>query len=151
VTQALPASLTQIERQLYRSENAGARLPHVRARISRRPVQVAAIIVVALGAVYLSLYSFTRIDHYLFPGNEVSVPAVPAFVPGTNIGVLSRYRRHVGWIAILSRRHGIERIGSLSGRRLMGSTGLLPGERVWIGGFSALVRWQPRHIGASIL
>ncbi len=50
-------------------------------------MRVAAIIVVALGAVYLSLYSYTRIDHYLFPGNEVSVPAVPAFVPGTNIGV----------------------------------------------------------------
>jgi LCP family protein required for cell wall assembly len=50
-------------------------------------VRVAAIIVVALGAVYLSLYSYTRIDQYLFPGNEVSVPSVPAFVPGTNIGV----------------------------------------------------------------
>lgn len=59
----------------------------MRARISRRPVRVAAIIVVALGAVYLSLYSYTRIDHYLFPANEVSVPSVPAFVPGTNIGV----------------------------------------------------------------
>lgn len=59
----------------------------MRARISRRPVQVAAIIVVALGAVYLSLYSYTRIDRYLFPGNEVGVPSVPAFVPGTNIGV----------------------------------------------------------------
>lgn len=59
----------------------------MRARISRRPVQVAAIIVVTLGAVYLSLYTYTRIDKYLFPGNEVSVPSVPAFVPGTNIGV----------------------------------------------------------------
>lgn len=59
----------------------------MRARMTRRPVQVAAIIVAALGAVYLSLYTYTRIDHYLFPGNEVSVPAVPAYVPGTNIGV----------------------------------------------------------------
>ncbi len=59
----------------------------MRARITRRPVQVAAIIVATLGAVYLSLYTYTRIDHYLFPGNEVSVPAVPAYVPGTNIGV----------------------------------------------------------------
>jgi LCP family protein required for cell wall assembly len=55
--------------------------------MTRRPVQVAVIIVAALGAVYLSLYTYTRIDHYLFPGNEVSVPAVPAYVPGTNIGV----------------------------------------------------------------
>lgn len=56
-------------------------------RISRRNGWVAAIIVFALGAVYLSLFTYQQVDDYLFPANELKVPAVPAFIPGTDIGV----------------------------------------------------------------
>lgn len=48
---------------------------------------VAAIIGLAIGAVYLALFTYTRIDDELFPGNELAVPDVPVAVPGTNIGV----------------------------------------------------------------
>lgn len=48
---------------------------------------VAAIIGAALLAVYLALFTYTRIDDDLFPGNELAVPDVPVAVPGTNIGV----------------------------------------------------------------
>ena len=42
---------------------------------------------VALVAAYASLFSYTRVDGYLFPGNELALPQVPAKVPGTDIGV----------------------------------------------------------------
>ena len=48
---------------------------------------VAAIIGATLLAVYLALFTYTRIDDDLFPGNELAVPDVPVAVPGTNIGV----------------------------------------------------------------
>ena len=48
---------------------------------------VAAIIGLAIGAVYLALFTYTRIDDELFPGNELAVPDVPVVVPGTDIGV----------------------------------------------------------------
>ena len=48
---------------------------------------MAAIIGPAIGAVYLALFTYTRIDDELFPGNELAVPAVPVEVPGTDIGV----------------------------------------------------------------
>ncbi len=47
---------------------------------------MAAIFGVALGAVYLMLVLFLRIDGYLFPGNEASVPSIPVFIPGTSVG-----------------------------------------------------------------
>ncbi|HEX6030371.1 MAG TPA: LCP family protein [Tepidiformaceae bacterium] len=53
----------------------------------RRIVAAAAIIGGALGAVYLMLVVFLRIDDDLFPGNETTLPGVPLAVPGTNIGV----------------------------------------------------------------
>jgi LCP family protein required for cell wall assembly len=40
-----------------------------------------------LGAVYLMLVSFMRIDDDLFPGNEPSIPNVPLAVPGTDVGI----------------------------------------------------------------
>jgi LCP family protein required for cell wall assembly len=40
-----------------------------------------------LAAVYVALVVLGRVDQYLFPANEVAVPAVPAYVPGTGIGV----------------------------------------------------------------
>jgi LCP family protein required for cell wall assembly len=48
---------------------------------------VAAIIGIALGAVYLGIVAFQQVDGYLFPGNELTVPVIPAAIPGTNIGV----------------------------------------------------------------
>ncbi len=59
----------------------------MRTRISRRSGTVAAIIGLALGAVYLALFTYTRIDDKLFPGSELTVPNVSVAVPGTNIGV----------------------------------------------------------------
>ncbi len=38
-------------------------------------------------AVYVAVFVLGRVDQYLFPANEVAVPSVPAFVPGTDIGV----------------------------------------------------------------
>lgn len=46
----------------------------------------AAIFLSAALAVYLALLAFTRVDRYLFPGSEAAVPALPMFVPGTNLG-----------------------------------------------------------------
>jgi LCP family protein required for cell wall assembly len=48
---------------------------------------VAAIIGTALGAVYLSLVTYQQIDNYLFPANELKVPAVSVSIPATDIGV----------------------------------------------------------------
>jgi LCP family protein required for cell wall assembly len=56
-------------------------------RLHRRTGVAAAIIGVTVVAVYLALVVFLRIDSYLFPGNEPSLPGVPVFVPGTEIGV----------------------------------------------------------------
>ena len=55
--------------------------------VSRRTGGVAAIIGLALGAVYVSLVSYQQIDRYLFPGNELKVPVVSAQIPKTDIGV----------------------------------------------------------------
>jgi len=41
----------------------------------------------SLAAVYLMLLLFLQVDGYLFPGNESVLPAVPVFVPGTQLGV----------------------------------------------------------------
>ncbi len=59
----------------------------LRWHISRRSKLVAALIACTLGAVYLALFTYTRIDDKLFPGNELALPAVPVVVPGTSIGV----------------------------------------------------------------
>ena len=48
---------------------------------------MAAIIVAALGAVYLSLLSYQQVDGYLFPGNELDFPAVSASIPGTKVTI----------------------------------------------------------------
>lgn len=48
---------------------------------------MAAIIGAALGTVYASLVSYQQIDGFLFPGNELHVPAVSAQIPSTDIGV----------------------------------------------------------------
>ncbi len=40
-----------------------------------------------LVAVYAAVFVLGRVDQYLFPANEVAVPSVPAYVPGTDIGV----------------------------------------------------------------
>lgn len=40
-----------------------------------------------MGAVYLMLAVFVRVDDDLFPGNEPSVPGIPVAVPGTNVGI----------------------------------------------------------------
>lgn len=48
---------------------------------------MAAIIGAALGAVYLSLIAYQQVDNYLFPANELKVPAVSVSIPATNIGV----------------------------------------------------------------
>ncbi|MGE0599468.1 MAG: LCP family protein [Dehalococcoidia bacterium] len=48
---------------------------------------MAAIIVAALGAVYISLLSYQQVDGYLFPGNELAFPAVSASIPGTNVSI----------------------------------------------------------------
>ncbi len=56
-------------------------------RISRRTGWVAAIIGTSLGAVYLSLLAYQQVDNYLFPANELNVPAVSVAIPSTNIGV----------------------------------------------------------------
>ncbi len=56
-------------------------------RFSRRSGWVAAIIGAALGAVYLSLVTYQQVDNYLFPANELKVPAVSVSIPATNIGV----------------------------------------------------------------
>lgn len=58
-----------------------------RLRFNRRTGLAAAIIGSAAIAVYLSLFTYTRVDGYILPGNEVRVPVVPVVVPGTNIGV----------------------------------------------------------------
>lgn len=54
---------------------------------SRRAGWVAAIIGLALGAVYLSLLSYQQVDGYLFPGNELDLPSVSIPIPATDIGV----------------------------------------------------------------
>lgn len=59
----------------------------MRPGLNRRTGWIAAIIGAAFCAVYLALFTYQRIDNYLFPGNELSVPSLPAFVPGTDIGV----------------------------------------------------------------
>lgn len=48
---------------------------------------MAAIIASTAFAAYISLFSYTRIDGYLFPGNEVALPVVRAAVPGTDIAI----------------------------------------------------------------
>lgn len=59
----------------------------LRAILSRRGAAMAVIIGCAFGAVYGALVLYQRIDGNLFPGNELVLPVVPAFVPGTNVGV----------------------------------------------------------------
>lgn len=56
-------------------------------RLSRRTGWVAAIIGTSLGAVYLSLVTYQQVDNYLFPANELKVPAVSVSIPATDIGV----------------------------------------------------------------
>ncbi|MEO8538351.1 MAG: LCP family protein [bacterium] len=56
-------------------------------RISRRTGWVAAIIGGSLGAVYLSLVTYQQVDTYLFPANELKLPAVSVSIPATDIGV----------------------------------------------------------------
>lgn len=53
----------------------------------RRRAAVAGIVGGCVVAVYVALAVLGRVDQYLFPANEVAVPAVPAYVPGTDIGV----------------------------------------------------------------
>lgn len=55
--------------------------------VSRRRAAVAGIVVGCLAAVYVAVFVLGRVDQYLFPANEVAVPSVPAYVPGTDIGV----------------------------------------------------------------
>ncbi len=55
--------------------------------VTRRRAAAAGIVVGFLAAVYVALVVLGRVDQYLFPANEVAVPAVPAYVPGTDIGV----------------------------------------------------------------
>ena len=61
---------------------------------SRRTGSVAAIIGVALGAVYLGIVAFQQVDGYLFPGNELTVPAIPAasfrFTPPAGVRVVDQ-------------------------------------------------------------
>jgi LCP family protein required for cell wall assembly len=52
-----------------------------------RRIAVAGIVIGCLAAVYAALIVLGRVDQFLFPANEVAVPSVPAFVPGTEIGV----------------------------------------------------------------
>lgn len=59
----------------------------VRFRLSRRGGAAAAIIGGAFLAVYLMLVTYTAIDRYLFPGNELEAPSLPVALPGTNISV----------------------------------------------------------------
>ncbi len=58
-----------------------------RLRLNGRTRAAAAIIGCAIAAVYLALVFYTSIDHYLFPTNQLKVPAVSASVPGTGVGV----------------------------------------------------------------
>lgn len=58
-----------------------------RAILSRRGAAVAVIIGCVFGAVYAALNLYRRSDGNLLPGNELVLPPVPAFVPGTNVGV----------------------------------------------------------------
>ncbi|MCK6565959.1 MAG: LCP family protein [Dehalococcoidia bacterium] len=58
-----------------------------RLRPGRRSGAAAAIVAGALLAVYLMLVTYTAIDHYLFPGNELEAPAIPVGLPGTSISV----------------------------------------------------------------
>jgi LCP family protein required for cell wall assembly len=55
--------------------------------VTRRRAAAAGIVVGFLAAVYVALVVLGRVDQYLFPANEVAVPAVPAKVPGTDLGV----------------------------------------------------------------
>lgn len=55
--------------------------------MTRRRGAVAGIVIGFCVAVYAAVFVLGRVDQYLFPANEVAVPAVPAFVPGTDIGV----------------------------------------------------------------
>jgi|GEM_PF-1065077 len=49
-------------------------------------VWIAGIVWLTAASVYVCLLTYQRIDAYLFPGNELSIPNLPAYVPGTNIG-----------------------------------------------------------------
>ncbi|MCX7617941.1 MAG: LCP family protein [Tepidiforma sp.] len=55
--------------------------------MTRRRGAVAGIVIGFCAAVYAAVFVLGRVDQYLFPANEVAVPSVPAFVPGTDIGV----------------------------------------------------------------
>ncbi len=59
----------------------------IRPRPSRRTGAAAAIIGLAVCAVYLTLVVYLRIDGYLLPGNEARIPVLPAYVPGTSLGL----------------------------------------------------------------
>lgn len=59
----------------------------IRRRLSRRRSAAAAIVSVAVAALYIALAVFLRIDGYLLPANETHIGQVPVFVPGTNLGV----------------------------------------------------------------
>jgi len=59
----------------------------VRFHLSRRSRGAAALAVCALAAIYLALVSYTAIDSYLFPGNELKAPSVAVAIPGTDLGV----------------------------------------------------------------
>ncbi|MEX2081456.1 MAG: hypothetical protein WEC33_07545, partial [Dehalococcoidia bacterium] len=61
-----------------------------RPRLTRRDGTVAAIIGTALCAVYIALLTFTRVDGYLLPGNEVALPEVRvplSPLPGRGISI----------------------------------------------------------------
>lgn len=56
-------------------------------RLSRRSRWVAAIICATVAAVYLSLAAYQQVDAYLFPANELTLPAISVSIPATDIGV----------------------------------------------------------------
>ncbi|MCK9517810.1 MAG: LCP family protein [Dehalococcoidia bacterium] len=61
-------------------------IPWHHSRVARAG-WIAVILWLAAGSAYASLASYQRIDGYLFPGNELKIRSVPAFVPGTKIGI----------------------------------------------------------------
>lgn len=56
-------------------------------RFSRRKWWVAALLTASFGAVYGSLVAYQQVDTYLFPANELKLPAVSVSIPNTDIGV----------------------------------------------------------------
>ncbi|MGE5595163.1 MAG: LCP family protein [Hyphomicrobiales bacterium] len=63
------------------------RVPWKRWWVNRQVGGTAAILCLALGSVYAGLATYQAVDQYIFPGNELQIGKLPAFVPGTNVGV----------------------------------------------------------------